>query len=235
MTLGAAIAPAVAGLRALLDVPVEPDADQARSWLEAELAKPVYHQTQSLLDRFLGWLWRTLNGAGQAIGNIDPVMAAVVAVSVVAAAVGIGLLVAGPVRRARTAARASVDVLGDDTRSAAQLRADADAHAAGARWHEAVLDRFRAILRSLEERAVLDPRPGRTAHEAAELAGTRLPACASELAWAGRLFDDVCYGDVAADATADGRLRALDKAVTQTRPTALTERGEQPLVGTGAP
>jgi hypothetical protein len=235
MTLGAAIVPAVAGLRALLDVPVEPDADQARSWLRAELANPVYHQGPSLLDRFLTWLWQTLNGAGQAIGNIDPVLAAVVAVSVVAAAVGIGLLVAGPVRRARTAARASVDVLGDDIRSAAQIRVDADAHAAAGRWDEAVLDRFRAILRALEERTVLDPRPGRTAHEAAELAGIRLPSCADDLRWAGRLFDDVCYGDVAADAAADARLRSLDRTTMATRPTTLTDRDSAPLVGTAAP
>ena len=49
---------------------------------------------------------------------------------------------------------------------------------------------------------MLDPLPGRTAHEAAEASARRLPSCADDLRAAGRLFDDVAYGDLEADATA---------------------------------
>ncbi|HMO10451.1 MAG TPA: DUF4129 domain-containing protein [Actinotalea sp.] len=201
-----------------LDVPVEPDAEQARAWLTAELLDPAYNQRPSLLMQALEWFMRQLNEAGEVLTGIDPVRAAVVVLSVAATAALIAFLVAGPVRRARRAARASVDVLADDTRSAAQLRADADAHAAAGRFAEAVLDRFRAILRSLEERAVLDPLPGRTADEAAGLAASRLPQHAGDLRRAGLLFDDVAYGDVVPDGPAAQWLRDLDRSVEKTRP-----------------
>src|SRR5690606_13734960 len=131
------------------------------------------------------------------------------------------LLVAGPVRRARLARRAPVAVLGDDVRSAAELRAAADALAAQGRWSEAVLDRFRAMTRSLEDRTILADRPGRTARQAADLADVRLPSCAADLADAARLFDAVCYGDVAADRDDDARLRELDARLVATRPLAV--------------
>ena len=86
----------------------------------------------------------------------------------------------------------------DDDRTAAQLRADADAAAARGDWRSAVIDRFRAVVRSLEERVVLDVRPGRTADEAAAVAGLRFPAEADALRRGARLFDDVCYGDAPA-------------------------------------
>ena len=71
------------------------------------------------------------------------------------------------------------------------------------------LERFRAIVRELEERAVLAEQPGRTAGEAAAAAAGRLPALAAELAAAARLFDDVRYGGrVATPAAHDGPARA---------------------------
>lgn len=205
---------------AALDVPVEPDAEQARSWLQAELADPMYHQTPSLLDRLLTWIQEQLANLGPAIAAVDPLAAALVVAGVVLVVVVIALLVAGPVRRARLAPRASHEVLVDELRSAAELRAAADAAAAAGRYHDAVLDRFRAILRSLEERTVLDPLPGRTAHEAAEAGAVRLPSCAQDLRTAGRLFDDVAYGDLEADADAYRRLVDIDGLVAGTRPTA---------------
>src|SRR5699024_1466294 len=106
--------------------------------------------------------------------------------------------------------RSSTDVFGDDVRSAAELRASADSLAGQGLWSQAVHDRFRAVLRSLEDRTLLDDRPGRTAHEASELAGLRLPTCAQDLHRAGRLFDDVCYGHLTATAEDDAWMRALD-------------------------
>ena len=60
---------------------------------------------------------------------------------------------------------------------------------------------MRAIVRSLEERALLDPRPGRTADEAAAEAGRALPAHADRLRAAARDFDDVTYGGRTATGT----------------------------------
>lgn len=204
---------------AATDVPVEPDAEQARSWLAAELSDPVYHQAPSLLERLLAWIREQLDALGPAISRVDPLVAALVVGGVILVVVVIALLVAGPVRRARRGQRTSHEVLVDELRSAAELRAAADAAAAAGRYHDAVMDRFRAVLRSLEERTVLDPLPGRTAHEGAEASAQRLPTCAQDLRTAGRLFDDVAYGDLEATAESYGWLADVDRRVGETRPT----------------
>lgn len=201
------------------DVPVDPDAETARDWLRAELADPIYLERPNLLQRVWDWILEQLEQAEDAIGGMDARLAAIIVVSVVAVGVLVALLVAGPIRRGRRDQRASVDVFGDDTRSAAELRAAADAAAAQGRWADAVLDRFRAVLRSLEDRTVLDPRPGRTADEGAREAGVRLPPCADDLVRAARLFDDVCYGDAEGRPDDDAFLRELDRRVAATRPT----------------
>lgn len=200
-----------------MTVPVVPDAEQARRWLEQELADPVYHQQPSLLQRFLDWLGRLFEGAdGLPIGNVGTLLAILAGLAVL---VTVAFLVTGPVRRSRrvAGARGVLDV--DDRRTAAEIRAAADAAAARGDWAAAVADRFRALVRSLEERAVLEEQPGRTAHEAVEAAGLRLPAHAVDLRAAGRLFDDVVYGERTPRAEDDAALRELDARVTATRPT----------------
>lgn len=198
------------------EVPVDPDAAEAARWAEAELADPVYHERQSLLERAVTWVLEQLQNARVVVTGVDPRVAALVVAALVVVAGVIALLVAGPVGRARRAQR-SAEVFGSDTRTAAELLASADAFATQGRWSEAVLDRFRAMLRALEERALLDERPGRTAHEAAEEAGTRLPSRAEDLRRAGRLFDDLCYGDAAAGPEDDVWLRHVHEQVAATR------------------
>ncbi|WP_182111725.1 MULTISPECIES: DUF4129 domain-containing protein [unclassified Actinotalea] len=204
-------------------IPVDPDAETARDWLRRELADPIYHQRPSLLQRAWEWLLEQLDGMEVALSGMDSRAAALLVVGVVVVGGLIALLVAGPVRRARRGRRESVDAFGDDQRSAVELRAAADAAAAQGRWSEAVLDRFRAVLRSLEDRTVLEPRPGRTAHEGAVAAAHRLPTCGDDLVRASRLFDDVCYGDVAATGEDDAWLRDLDRRVAATRPVTPAE------------
>jgi hypothetical protein len=203
-----------------VDVPVEPGADEARRWLVEELAKPEYSTDPSLLSRFLDWLAGLFDGA-PALDLSAPWAALVIVVAVLLVA-GIAYRVAGPVRLSRRKAASAV-VLEDDTRSAAELRAAADAAAAASDWATAVLERFRAVVRALEERALLEPRPGRTAREAAQAAGERVPEVADDLARGAHLFDDVCYGKVGVDADADAFLRRLDARAAATRPTARAE------------
>ena len=101
----------------------------------------------------------------------------------------------------------------DGTRSAAWHRAAADAAAAAGDVRTAVLERFRAVVRELEERAVLAEQPGRTADEAARDAAARLPGLGERLTAAARIFDDVRYGDRPATAAMDEALRELDAAL----------------------
>ncbi|MGO1318394.1 MAG: DUF4129 domain-containing protein [Cellulomonadaceae bacterium] len=212
---------------ALHSVPVDPDAPTARRWLEEELTDPIYHQGPGLVQRIVNWLAQQLDkllGVGDGLGDFWLAVVVAVAVAVV---VVVALLVAGPVRRRRRAAR-SAPVLGPEPRTAAELRAAASAHAASGRWREATLDRFRALVRALEERAVLDERPGRTADEAAAQARERFPAAADALNRAARLFDDLLYGDRPAGPESYETVSRLDDALAQTRPTRTDDAAQTP-------
>lgn len=206
-------------MRVLTGVPVEPDADTARRWVQQELLDPGYHQREPLLQRLLAWVEEQL----RAVPDLDmsPLTALLVVVGLVLVAVLVALYVAGPVRAASRRRRTGV-LHADDRRTAADLRASADAAAQAGAWPTAVADRFRAVVRGLEERGLLDERPGRTAHEAARLAAAALPALADGLRRGGDLFDDVVYGEHPASADDDARLRALDDAVRAARPVAVT-------------
>jgi hypothetical protein len=77
---------------------------------------------------------------------------------------------------------------------------------------------MRAVVRSLEERALLEPRPGRTADEAAAEAGRTLPAHTDRLRDAARDFDDVTYGGRTATSEMYHRLTELDRDLERTKP-----------------
>jgi len=212
---------------ALLAVPVQPDADQGRAWARAELAGPQYEHP-SLLRRALAWLLDRLqdlplpHGSGTAITGtlLVAVLVALVAWAVRRA----GGPLAG--RRATTE-----DVFDDATRSAGWHRAAADAAAAAGNLRTAVLERFRAVVRELEERAVIAEQPGRTAGEAARAAAARLPALGQRLTVAARIFDEIRYGDRPATAAMDDALRELDAALRAERLVPLATTGAAPGAG----
>jgi len=198
---------------------VTPDAETARRWAVEELARPEYHQRESLFRRLVDWLGEQLQDIADS-ARVSSWQGAALLLAAIVVAVAVAFWVAGPVRRSRARGQARGVIDHDDTRSAAELRAAADAAATAGSWALAVVERFRAIVRNLEERAVLDERPGRTAHEAVLDASARMPAVADVLAEGGRLFDDVAYGEAAVDATADAMMRRLDALVRATRPEA---------------
>ncbi|WP_418276214.1 DUF4129 domain-containing protein [Isoptericola jiangsuensis] len=207
----------------LLDVPVEPDRDTARDWLVQELSRPEYSTDESLLLRLLRWIGDLLDGLSDVTVNTTPLLVVIVVAVVVVVALAWWLT--GPVRLRRRGAAGSVVVHDDDPRTAAEMRAAADDAARAGDWALAVVERFRAVVRSLEERAVLDDRPGRTAREAADDAGLRLPGLAGALTESARTFDGVCYGHLPAGPEDDAALRALDDQVASTRPTAPATAG----------
>lgn len=198
-------------------VPVRPGRDEAAGLARDELSKAIYRQAQpSLAERVVTWgvhlLQRLLDSvAGASPGGIGGV--AVAALVVTALLVALRLKV-GPM--ARTATRSQA-LFTDRTRSAADHRRTAEAHAASGAWDLALRERFRAVVRGLEERGVLDARPGRTAVEAAGHAGTVLPAYARELAAAAHLFDDVTYGGRPAGPESDAQVRVLDDRLSAAR------------------
>lgn len=220
MTVPGAVA-VVLALTGATEPPVAPDGPTARRWAQDELLDPVYHQQESLLSRFLAWLGHLFTGLHGAA--LPPRGALLAAGAVLVVAVAVALWVAGPVRRARHTPPEAV-LAASDRRTAAQLRAAAEAAAASGDFSTAVTERFRAMARDLEDRAVLDERPGRTADEVARDAGAVLTTVAADLLRAGRLFDDVVYGGRTADAADDRALRATDAAVRAARRSTRTAR-----------
>lgn len=201
------------------DIPVDTPRLPAREAAESELSRPMYHENDpNFLQRALNQFWDWVAGVFDAAAGAAPGGPAGLAVLVV---VVIGLAAAlwwrlGTPKRSSRSADALFD--SDGPRSAAQHRAAAEAHAAALRWTEAVQERMRAIVRSLEERALLDPRPGRTADEAAAEAGRTLPEHTARLRTAARSFDDVTYGGRTADQSAYLSLRTLDLELDEAKP-----------------
>jgi hypothetical protein len=208
----------------IASVPVDLGRDEAAQLARDELAKQVYRDAgPGLVERLVRWLLeqagRLLDGAaGVSPGGYAGL---VVVLLLVAAAVVAVRLKVGPLSRRATREEA---LFVGRTRTAAQHRAAADAHAATGAWAEAVRERLRAVVRSLEERAVLDERPGRTADEAAAEAGRALPGCAAGLRAAAVLFDEVWYGGRPAGPASYAALRDLDAQVQAARPERVAQR-----------
>ncbi|MFF4542628.1 DUF4129 domain-containing protein [Streptomyces sp. NPDC001406] len=198
--------------------PVTIPRDPAREAARRELAKRMYHENdpglfQRALDAFWNWLGRLLSAASAATPG-GGVGLFVVVLAVVAVLAALWWRLGTPRRQP-----GSVPALFDDRpRSATEHRAAAEAHAAQGHWNQAVQERMRAIVRALEERALLDVRPGRTADEAAAEAGRTLPSRADRLRAAAREFDDVTYGGRRASEQSYHRIAELDCDLERTKP-----------------
>lgn len=199
-------------------VPVVPDADNARAAARRELADPAYqvHQptlfervTDAVLDR-LGSLFDHTAGAAPGGRWSLVALVVVVALGVLALRARLGAL-AGANRR-------DVNVFAGTVRSAADHHTDANAALAAGDLDTAVRERFRALVRGLEERGLLEPRPGRTAIEAAADAGHLLASCADGLRAAAGAFDEVRFGGRAATRAGHDVIAAADAAARTARP-----------------
>lgn len=199
------------------DPPVLPGADEARRWASEELSKPEYRRAapgwlDELWQNLADWL-RSLDGSPAA----DSAPAAALIGVGIALVIGIAIVLARPRLNARS--RPAGEVFDADTTvSASHYRGRAAAAASAGEWGAAVVDCFRALVRTAEDRNVLDELPGRTADEVArELAGP-FSAEARRLAWAARTFDGIRYGNEAADRPTYASMLELDAALQSLKP-----------------
>lgn len=210
----------------------------AREAAERELSKGEYHRNEpGLLNRILDWLWDHISSLLNSAAQASPggwvgltVIVLLLVLLAVALRLRLGALRPGPASDGGT-------LFDKGPRSAAQHRTAAETHASAGRWNEALQERMRAIVRSLEERALLDHRPGRTADEAAIEAGKALPEHADELRSAARAFDEVTYANRDVDFSAYEAVRELDSALERAEPLLPgtgQERAAGPLVTQGA-
>ncbi|MGD7707648.1 DUF4129 domain-containing protein [Microlunatus sp. Y2014] len=202
-----------------MGAPIEIGAEEARRRAAEELAKAKYQGMPDWLADLLARLEFLLEQltspdrtptAGDGPGNW------VLLVVLLVILAGIALIVwrVGIPRWRSRVPDAEVEVdpeqSPDDYRTAAQAAADAGD------WVTAIRERFRALIRELEEHTILDPRAGRTALEVAGTAARLMPEADQPLHRAALLFNDVMYGDVVADramyeemASSDATVRAV--------------------------
>ncbi|WP_345557426.1 DUF4129 domain-containing protein [Nonomuraea rosea] len=195
--------------------------DEAGRKAIQELAKPAYErepwidQIYRRIMQFLGDLVDAATGGGSAGG----VIAAAVIVAII---LGVIVLISWRLRKtARKGTAATGALFGDQAMSAAGHRELAGQLAAEGHWTEAIQERLRAIARDLEERALVDGMPGRTADELAAEAAVSMPGFAAELGAAARSFDDVTYGGVAGTREAYEAMSSLDERLRQAKPIPL--------------
>ncbi|WP_395104525.1 DUF4129 domain-containing protein [Actinomadura sp. SCN-SB] len=215
--------------------------DEARELARRELEKPIYHRDEPswlerLLERVVDWLnelfGRRLVPDGQGAGG------GWLSLLIILLLVAVAIALIAWLMRGRLNTRSRQEALLDEEPTTAKdHRAAAEEFAAAGDWPNAIRERLRALARDLEERAVLAPRPGRTADELAAEAGEALPALAGDLREGVRIFDDVWYGDRPGSADAYARVRDLDDKVRAARPRPLgdgAEDGEEDKAMAGA-
>jgi hypothetical protein len=197
------------------DIPVDVGRDQARELARQELLDPVYAAAQPpWWQRATSWvLDRLTDLLGRLGGAADSWLWLVVLAAVVALVAFVIVRRTGGLQRSR-AARGRV--FADLELTAHEHRLRAASAAAREDWGEGVREGFRAIVRQLEERGALDPRPGRTADEAARDGGLVFPSLGEQLAAAARSFDAVVYGNRPGSRAEYELIGDLDDLLTRT-------------------
>ena len=197
--------------------PVLPGAEEARRWAAEELSQPEYRDAappwvETLWEDFLDWL-SSLDGSPDPASTVpSPVIGLVIAVIIIAA-----VIIAKP--RLNHRERQVKEVFGTESvLAAADYRRRAESSAAAGRWADAVVDRFRALVRSAEDRTILDPQPGRTADEVARDLALPFSTEAQRLGWAAGTFDAIRYGNRAADGGDYRAMAGLDNALEALKP-----------------
>jgi hypothetical protein len=194
-----------------------PSPGAAREAALHELSKAAYDRAKpSLASRAVTYLFDKLNELlSKAAGSVPGGRAGLLLL--VLLVVGIGFLV---VYRLRPSLRdpSAGELFGDGAvLTPDEHRSRAEQAAARGDFADAVRERLRGIVRELEQRGVLDPRPGRTADEVALEAGAAVPTIAEPLSEAATVFDEVWYGGRIADATSYASLIEVDRFVTAAR------------------
>ncbi len=137
--------------------------DEARDAARRELASPDYAEARpGLPERVAEWVLDRfgdlLDGAaGLAPGGYAGLVVVLALLAIAAALVKARV---GPLARASVREPA---LFGSARLTAGDHRRLAEDHARDGRWADAVGERVRALVRTLEERGLLEVRPGRTA------------------------------------------------------------------------
>ncbi|WP_181034940.1 DUF4129 domain-containing protein [Arthrobacter sp. B0490] len=196
-------------MRAAPHALVAPDADEARRLLQDELARPAYVEAQpNIFERLLADVLRSIGRLLDGVGGLGPGPGTLVIALGAVLLVVVAVVLVRPRLNAR-GQKQEAAVFEDGARRAAEHhRRRSAALASGRDWNGAVAELLRAVIRSAEERVVVDEQPGRTASEAAGQLGSASPSLAPDITWLADLFNETHYGS--GTATADDYRRAAD-------------------------
>ncbi|MGD9959122.1 DUF4129 domain-containing protein [Nocardioides sp.] len=196
-------------LALLLDPPLDPSPDDARSSLRRELLKPEYND-QNLVQRLLAAIERLLNRAVEAASGAPPVQTLVAMVALVAVFAALAWLISRASTGSRTRPASDGALLTEEHVSAATLRQRAEAALTQGLHGPALVDGFRALALHQIERGRIDDAPGATAHEVARALASTYPVQADRVALSANRFDSVLYGDRPATAEQVHDVLSLD-------------------------
>lgn len=201
------------------DVPVDPDADEARDWMLRELSDREYLEAQpNWFDRLATALWEWLMSLDFEVSEGGQGLGVVLVLLLIAGLVVAAFFIFGAPALARRS-RITGELFGtDDERDAEAMRRDAERSAAGGQWSDAMTDMFRAIARGLAERTVVNTLPGTTAQDFAVRASRAFPDHAAALAAAADDFDEVRYLEHEGSRAQYERVAALEAALRSARP-----------------
>ncbi|MDT5054614.1 MAG: hypothetical protein QOF66_2980 [Mycobacterium sp.] len=187
---------------------IDIDRDAAHEAAQHELGKPIYPKA-SLTERLIDWidelLYKLTNASSSVPGGWFTLSVLLILLAI---AIVVGIRIAR--RTMRTNRGDGYALFSEHELSAAEHRVTAEHYAAAGNWSAAIRHRLRAVARQLEESAVLDPVPGRTATELARDAGPAIPNLAAELARAAEAFNDVTYGERPGTESAYRMIAGLD-------------------------
>jgi hypothetical protein len=209
-----------------VDVPVDPDAPQARDWVLDELSKQPYQAAKpTLLDQIaqqilrwfgdlIDWLTSNASQGGGGAGSLG-FLAILIPVAIL---VVLAFLIYG-VPRLNRRSRVTGALFGEDEqRDAAAMRRDAERAAAAGDFTAAITELFRSLARGLAERTLVTTHPGTTAGEFARRAGTVFPDARDALTTAALDFDRVRYLDQVGTREQWDAMVALEARLRTARP-----------------
>jgi hypothetical protein len=179
----------------VLDLPVPSrDPSQVHRAVDEVLSRPEFRPAaRPLLDRIFTWVLARL-------GELLASLTATTAGSIIGVVLFVAILVVLALlatRFARTMSRSpevKAAVVTLPRRSAAEWRAEAEAHERAAEWRQAVRCRYRALVAELSSRGLVEEVPGRTSGEYRGEVDRNLPGAAEAFAGATEVFDRAWYG-----------------------------------------
>jgi hypothetical protein len=189
------------------------DPERVREAVREVLARPEFRPPdRPLLNRVLDWL---LEQVGRVLAELGASGAGgIVGLALlVLALLGVGLLAARFSRGLTPSREVAAALPGAPRRSAADWRAEAEAHERAGEWRPAVRCRYRALVAELAARGLVEEVPGRTAGEYRGQVGRNLPAAAVDFAGATELFELAWYGHGEPGAPEAAHLRDLSGRV----------------------